>query len=279
MPDAPDTVEELLKPHRSRLAATLRALIRARITAGLLVVLPVWVTWLLVKFIFGAMRDSSQWAVMGLLENTWFQEHAFRLTVQGKKFDIDQALRDYPALDWGLAVFSVLLTVLILYAIGVFTANFFGRRIIQWVETLLDRVPLVKTVYRSSKQILTTFAGEEKQSYQRVAMFPFLTPGVYSLGFITSIFKDAQTGEECVTIFYATTPNPTTGFIFILRRADVIELDWSVEQAVKAIMSGGILMPAGVQLSLPPGGRMSAVPGTVLVPPGAPPFVATRPPP
>jgi uncharacterized membrane protein len=277
MPDAPATVEELLKPRRSRLAATLRALIRARITAGILVVLPVWITWLLVKFIFSAMRDSSQWAVMGLLENTWFQEHVFRLAIAGKKFDVDQALRDNPWLDWGLAVFSVLLTVLILYAIGVFAANFFGRRIIQRVETLLDRVPLVKTVYRSSKQILTTFAGEEKQAFQRVAMFPVVAPTMYSLGFITSIFKDSRTGEECVTIFYATTPNPTTGFVLILRRADVIELDWTVEQAVKAIMSGGILMPAGIQLALPRGGLTPVIPGAVLVPPGAAPATATRP--
>ena len=273
-----DPPQELPHPHRSRLAATLRALFRARVTAGLLVVLPVWVSWLLVKFIFGAMRDASQWAVIRALENTWFQEHVFKIALRGAKFDVDQALRDYPALDWGLAAFSVLLTVFILYAIGVFTANFFGRRIIQWFETLLDKLPLVKTVYRSSKQILVTFAGEEKQSYQRVAMFPFLTPGVYSIGFITSVFKDARTGEECVTIFYATTPNPTTGFLFILRRADVVELDWTVEQAVKAIMSGGILMPAHAPITLPVWGHAPVIPGAALVPPGAGPFVAVKPP-
>jgi uncharacterized membrane protein len=271
--------EEPRKRHRSRLGATLRALIRARVTAGLLIVLPIWITYLLVRFIFGAMRDASQWAVLGLLENPWVQLHITKLTIQrGTTFDVVAFLNEHPYIDWGLAIVSVLLTVLFLYAIGVFTANFFGRRLIGWLETLVDRVPLVKTVYRGSKQVLATFTGKENQNFQRVAMFPFLAPGVYSIGFITSVFKDPNSGEEYVTIFYATTPNPTTGFVFVLRRSDVVELDWTIEEAVKAVMSGGILMPSNLSIPQNVRWRELAIPGATFVPPGATPAVMSRPP-
>ncbi len=228
----------------SRLGATVKALIRARVTAGLLVVLPIWVTYLLVRFIFKAMRDASQWAVLGLLENPWVQIHITKLAIKREAtFDVDRFLREHPYLDWGLALVSVLLTVLFLYAIGVLTANLFGRRIIEGIETLVGKVPLVKSVYRASKQIATALTGGQPQKFRRVAMFPFLSPGVYSFGFVTNVFRDAHTGEEYVTIFYSTTPNPTTGFVFVLPRNRIVELDWSIEQAASTIMSGGILLP------------------------------------
>lgn len=263
----PAASEDPRKPHHSRLGATLRALIRARVTAGLLLVLPVWVSWLLVRFLFGVMRDASQWALMGVLENPWVQVNITKLAIKrGTTFDVDAFLRAYPYVDWGLAVVSVLLTIAFLYAVGVFTANFFGRRLIEWLESLVDRVPLIKTVYRGSKQVLATFASGEQQNFQRVAMFPFLAPGVYSIGFITSVFTEPNTGEEYVTIFYATTPNPTTGFVFVLRRSDVVELDWTIEDAVKAVMSGGILMPRTLSLPQTLRWREMGVPGARLTP-------------
>jgi uncharacterized membrane protein len=268
----PAAPEEPRKPHRSRLGATLRALIRARVTAGLLLVLPLWVSWLLVKFIFGVMRDASQWALIGVLENPWIQVHITKLTIRrSTTFDVEAFLHEHPYYDWGLASVSVLLTIAFLYAIGVFTANFFGRRLIEWLESLVDRVPLIKTVYRGSKQVLATFTGDEKQNFQRVAIFPFLAPGVYSIGFVTSVFKDASSGEEYVTIFYSTTPNPTTGYVFIIRRRDIVELDWTIEEAVKAVMSGGILMPPTLSIPSSLRWREMAAPGVPFAPSGVAP--------
>jgi uncharacterized membrane protein len=274
-----DNPDQSHKPHRSRLGATLKALVRARITAGLLIVLPVWITWLLIKFIFGVMQNASQWAVMGLLENPWIQVHITKLAFKrGTTFDVDAFLRDHPYLDWSLAIASVLLTILFLYAVGVLTANFFGRRLVEWLESFVDRVPLIKTVYRGSKQVLATFTGDEKQTFQRVAVFPFLAPGVYSIGFITSVFTDPNSGEEYVTLFYATTPNPTTGFVFVLRRSDIVELDWTIEEAVKAVMSGGILMPSTLSIPQNPKWRELAIPGAQFIPPGGTPATLTQPP-
>jgi uncharacterized membrane protein len=235
-----------VRPRRgkSRVAATLKALIRTRVTAGLLVVLPIWITILLVKFVFTMMRDASQWVVLALLRSEWFQQHIWRLKLpEGKKFDLDAFLAEQPALDWGIAIVSVFLTIFILYSIGLFTRNIVGRRLIDTFERLLDRVPLVKTVYRSSKQILATFSGEQSREFQRVALVPFPQEKMRCVGFITATFKDSLTGEELATVFIPTTPNPTTGYLQILKRKELVELDWSVEDAVRTIMSGGILRP------------------------------------
>jgi len=230
------------KPHRSRIGATLKALVRTRVMAGVLVVLPIYVTIFLIKLVFGVMRDSSQWVVLALLETEWVQEHVWKTKLPQDK-PLDEFLAEYPMLDWGIAIFSVLLTILILYAIGVLTANIFGRRVVDMFERFVARVPMVKTVYRSSKQILATLAGGQTQNFQRVALVPFPHEKMRCVGFVTSTFNDSHTGEELATVFIPTTPNPTTGYLQILKRKDLVELDWSVEEAVQTIMSGGILRP------------------------------------
>jgi uncharacterized membrane protein len=230
------------KPHRSRIGATVKALIRTRVMAGVLVVLPIYVTILLIRFVFEVMRDSSQWVVLALLETEWVQEHVWKTKLPPDK-PLDQFLAEYPGLDWGIAIFSVLLTILILYAIGVFTANIFGRRLIEMFENFVARVPMVKTVYRSSKQILATLAGGQTQNFQRVALVPFPQEKMRCVGFVTAMFHDSRSGEELACVFIPTTPNPTTGYLQILKRKDLVELDWSVEEAVQTIMSGGILRP------------------------------------
>jgi uncharacterized membrane protein len=90
---------------------------------------------------------------------------------------------------------------------------------------------------------LSTFAGEQSQEFQRAALVPFPQEKMRCVGFITAIFHDSTTGEELASVFIPTTPNPTTGYLQILKRKDLVELDWSVEDAVRMIMSGGILRP------------------------------------
>jgi len=260
--------------------ATLKALLRTRITSGLLIVLPIYVTILLLSFVFGIMRDSSRWAVEGYLRteygtawlDKWYVDappgaprgpatQSVVGTASGPKMSVAERLRQLeerlgrranseefqsilpPEIQWAVAIMSVLLTVVILYTIGLFTANIFGKRIILAMENLLDRVPLVKTVYRASKQILEAFTGDGSQSFQRVALIPFPQEKMRCVGFITSVFKDSATGEELTTVFIPTTPNPTTGYLQIIRRSELVELDWTIEEAVRVIMSGGMLRP------------------------------------
>jgi len=226
---------------KSRLWATVKALTRTRVMAGLLVVLPIYITVMLVRFVFGIMRDASQWVVYGILQGAWTAWLPESWGVSWSGFT--QPELEGRRVQWTLGVFSVFLTIFLLYAIGVFTANVVGHRLLYLFEWFIGRVPLVKTVYNASKQILATFTGGHSQALQRVVLVPFPSPDVRSIGFLTGRSLDAVTGEELCSIFVATTPNPTSGFVFLVRRSDVIELDWSVEEAIKVVMSGGILTP------------------------------------
>ena len=232
------------RQRESRIAATVKALIRTRVTAGVITILPIVVTIWLVRVVFGWMRDASQWVVVAALESKWFYRYVWKLgETEGAKVDLDKFLEQYPAFDWGLAIFSVLLTIFFLYAIGIFAANIVGRRALALLDRVVERVPLVKTVYRGLKQILSSLSGDQTQNFQRVALVPFPHKGMRCVGFVTNIFKDSITGEELCSIFISTTPNPTTGYLQILKRSEITELDWSVEEAIRTIMSGGILKP------------------------------------
>ncbi len=236
----------------SRVISTLKAVFRARITTGLLVVLPVYVTFLLVRFVFELMRDASQWLVEAYLTSEFGVGVRQILKIDLQTLSATLGHNPTPAeivaalpawVQWGISIFSVLVTMFLLYAIGLFAANVFGRRLLLRLERMVDHLPFVKTVYRSSKQILETFAGDQTTNFQRVALIPFPQERMRCVGFITSTFLDSVSGDELATVFIPTTPNPTTGYLQIVRRAELVELDWSVEDAVRTIMSGGILRP------------------------------------
>lgn len=235
-----------LPPPRSRIWDTVRTLLRTRIVAGLIVVLPVMLTVFVVQFVFGLMRDASQWVVYSFLRGEWLAvlPQAWRPNVR----IWSESELDLPSVQWGIALVSVLLTITILYIVGLSMANIVGRRLLYLMESVVDRLPVIKSVYRATKQILATFAGDEAKPLQRVALMPFTSPQVRSIGFITRIFPDPQTGEELCAVFCPTTPNPTGGFILIVKRRDLVELDWSYEEAFKIIMSGGILLPDQIKV-------------------------------
>jgi uncharacterized membrane protein len=259
------------RKRRNPIWATLKALFRTRVTAGLLIVLPVYITYLLLTFVFFLMRDSSIWVVDSFLRSRmgepvldWWQVpskqidpetgRAVMITLTEKLDRLAEGLNRAPnteefyqilptTLQWGISIASVFLTIFLLYLIGLFTANIFGRRIVETVERFFDKVPMVKTVYRSSKQILLTLTGSQSQNFQRVALIPFPQEKMRCVGFVTSTFFDSLSGEELATVFIPTTPNPTTGYLQVLRRKDLVEVDWTVEEAVRVIMSAGILRP------------------------------------
>lgn len=227
----------------SRTWATVRALFRARITAGLIVILPIWITYLLVKFLFELMRDTSLWAVETYLETDLGHALVSRWGVTPDAIQ-SKGLEAFTWKgQWIIGVVCVFLTIFFLYLIGVLTANFIGKRAIVGLETLLDRVPLVKTVYKATKQILSSVAGDQAKNFQRVVLVPFPSRETRSIGFITAVTQDTRTGTELCAVFMASTPNPTTGFVFVLPRTELIDVDWTVEEAFGMIMSGGAIFP------------------------------------
>jgi uncharacterized membrane protein len=246
-----------LKPsghRRSRLGTTLRVLLRTRITTGIITLLPLLVTFWVIRLIFGWMRDASQWVIQAFLLSPPGHLHLERLRFDFERWErlTSLGLPDPqeqffqlmpPPVRWGIAIFAVLLTISVFYLVGLIGANVFGRRLIAWMEQAVARVPLVKTVYHAMKQILSSFGGNQTQNFQRVALIPFPQDRMRSVGFVTNVFKDSITGEELCTVFIATTPNPTTGYLQVVRRSEITELDWNVEEAISMVMSAGILKP------------------------------------
>ncbi len=233
---------------RDRVVATAMALIRTRVTTGLVTVLPIVVTVWLIRVVFGMMRDASLWLVEAFLDH-WGASFLEAWGVQARDL-AEKGLGAYPVhIQWTISIISVFLTLFLLYAIGLITANVVGRRTLALGEELVDRLPLVKTVYRSCKQIIVSFGGEQRRGFQSVVLVPFPNEFSRAVGFVTNQFKDSISGEELAIVFIPSTPNPTTGFLEVLHRRSLVELDWSVEQAVTTIMSAGLIRPEFFSMS------------------------------
>ena len=234
--DSPSPASVLEQRRRGPFFA-MRRLLRTRIVAGLLMVIPIWVTWVAVRFLY----DLMTWATRPMAEKV------AEILIEGNKERVPEVVARYMGyVDWVVPALAVLLTLFILYLLGLLTANVFGRRLIGLMELLVARLPLVKTVYRSTKQVVMTLGGSTAMSFQRVVLVEFPRPGMKCIGFLTAVMKDVDTGREMASIFIATTPNPTTGYMQIVPLDEVSETNWTVEEAIKLLMSGGVLSPPTV---------------------------------
>ena len=229
-PQPPATApERSSEPHG--LWRALRALLRTRILAGLATVIPLWVTWIVAKFLFDMMRSATQPII----------EHGIQWVARSTGSQ-PKAMPAY--LDWAVPVVAVLLTLFSLYLLGLLTANVLGRRVVLLLERLFERLPLVKTLYGSTKRIILTLAGgSDSMQFQKVVLVEFPRPGMKCIAFLTSVIEDSDTGRKIATVFISTTPNPTTGYMQILPLEELSETGWTVEEAIKVLMSGGILSP------------------------------------
>jgi uncharacterized membrane protein len=146
----------------------------------------------------------------------------------------------------GLIIAFVALTLL-----GFLTANLVGRTLVEFGEQILHRMPIVRPIYKSLKQIFETLFAKSGSSFRRVGLVEFPAPGMWSLVFLSqppsADVAAVLPGEEYVSVFMPCTPNPTTGFFFYVRRAEVLELDITVEAAATLLMSAGMVQPNGDQ--------------------------------
>lgn len=146
---------------------------------------------------------------------------------------------------FGLIIAFVALTLL-----GFFTANLVGRTLMEAGETILDRMPIVRPLYKGLKQVFETLFSSSGSSFRKVGLVQFPSPEMWSLVFLSQpagseITERLPRAEEYVSVFMPCTPNPTTGFFFYVARSDIIELDLPVEAAAKLIMSAGLIQPNG----------------------------------
>jgi uncharacterized membrane protein len=141
----------------------------------------------------------------------------------------------------GLLIMLVFLTV-----VGFVAANFFGRTLIHLGERLVGRMPVVRSIYGAAKQIIETVLRNSSNSFRQVVLMEYPRQGVWSIAFLTGEATgelQRRLGDDWITVYMPTTPNPTSGFLLMVRRADVIPLDMSVEEAIKLIISTGVIVP------------------------------------
>lgn len=141
---------------------------------------------------------------------------------------------------------GVILTVILLLVTGLLAANFVGRGFVGGWESLMDRIPVVRSIYSAAKNFAEIVFSDSGNAFKKVLLVEYPRKGIYTLTFQTaSELGEVQgrTGEDVVCCFVPTTPNPTSGFIIIVPKKDVIELDMEVDEAVRLVMSLGVVIP------------------------------------
>lgn len=162
---------------------------------------------------------------------------------------IPPAYRPETYLPWPIPGTGLVIAIVGLTLLGFLTANLVGRSLVELGESLLNRMPIVRPIYKTMKQIFETLFSKSGSSFRKVALVEFPTPGTWSLVFI-SLPPSSEISDrlpvkdgDYVSVFLACTPNPTTGFFFFVQRKDLIELDISVENAMTLLISAGMVQP------------------------------------
>ncbi len=202
--------------------ATLFQRLRRDFLTGLVVVLPMFLTVYLVWVTIGFV-DAK---VVPLIPNRYNPENVFGRNIFG----------------FGLVVFIAFTTI-----IGALTKGLMGRQILGFGERMVERMPIVRSIYNGLKQIAETIFSQSNNSFQKACMIEYPRKGLYAVGFIsteTGGEVKMKSGQDAlVSVFLPTTPNPTSGFLLFVPRADVIELDMSIEEAAKLVISAGLVEP------------------------------------
>ena len=194
--------------------------IRRYLVAGILVWAPLAVTYWLLKIAVGIMDRTLQW--------------------------VPERYRPEELLGIPIPGLGVILTVIVLLLTGILAANFVGRAFVGGWESLLGRVPVVRSIYSAAKNFAEMVFSDSSQSFKNVLLIEYPRKGLYSLAFQTSTNLgevQGRTGEDVVCCFVPTTPNPTSGFIIIVPKKDITVLDMEVDEALKMIISLGVVIP------------------------------------
>jgi uncharacterized membrane protein len=181
--------------------------LRAQFLAGILVVVPIVIAILILVWLFNYIDNIAQPVATSLLGHT------------------------IPGLGFGIMV-------LLIYLTGVVATSLIGRRLIRYGESLLARVPLFRYIYTGIKQIMESFAGPREAGFLQVVLVEFPKKGMRVIGFVTSE-SCVESGEKLLTVFIPTSPNPTSGYLEIVRESDVIQTNVSIDDALKMVLSAG----------------------------------------
>jgi len=193
---------------------------------GLLTFIPLWLTWVVFSFIFSFLSHVGAPVVAGLV------------AALSSAFPRTSSLL---GAEWLQSVIAFVATILALYLVGWAANRVFGQRLLAALDGMIERIPLVQPIYGGAKKLMTLMQTKPSGT-QRVVLIGFPTPELKSFGFVTRVFHNAQ-GRELAAVYVPTTPNPTGGYLEIVPIEDLVATDWSVDQAMAFIISGGAIGP------------------------------------
>ena len=213
------------KPQRKKPApkrVSMLAAMRGNFLTGLIIVAPVvitiYLTWTIIEFV-----DAR---VVPLVPEVYNPRTYIEYDIPG----------------FGLFIFLIFTSV-----VGYFTRNLFGRQLVRIAEGWVDRLPIVRTIYNALKQIVETILSQSNTSFQKACLVEYPRRDIWAIAFISTETRGEIPGRvdepEMVSVFLPTTPNPTSGFLLFVPAADVVELDMTVEEAAKLVISAGLVTP------------------------------------
>ncbi|HUW18605.1 MAG TPA: DUF502 domain-containing protein [Sedimentisphaerales bacterium] len=220
--------------NKPRLWKKIKNNIRNRLLSAMLIVVPFGVTLLVIRWLFLRMAALLHPIVSNIVPG--LAEYFFTGSVPPIY------------LTAAVSALSVIFLLLLLYLVGAIAQFVVGKRLIAIGEMLLLKIPIVRTIYTSTKQVVKTMSLPDRTAFKSVVLLEFPRPGFRAIGFLTGQIADTA-GKKFCKVFIPTTPNPTSGFFEIVPTEEVTEIAMSVEDAFKTIISGGIVSPDALVLA------------------------------
>ena len=202
---------------------------------GLLTLLPIWLTWVVVKFVFVLLSDTSRPLIGPALQRmSQANPMAFGWLVE----------------SWVQTLIALIATLAVILLSGLMARRVVGQTVLRAFERLIARIPLASVVYGSARQLLDILQTKPDGT-QRVVLVDFPHTEMKSIGFVTRVLREAGTGRELAAVYVPTTPNPTSGYLEIVPVEKITPTDWTVDQAMSFIISGGAVSPETIPFSPP----------------------------
>ena len=222
------------------------AKLRRNIVAGILTFIPIWITFWVISFLVGILVALGS-PIVGAVVS--------RLRLQSPALE-----RFFPPLFQ--ATISIAIVLAFLYLLGEVATAVAGRRLLAAFDFLMARIPIVQSIYGAARQLVTSFQNKPGNS-QRVVLIEFPSRDMKTIGLVTRIFTDADTGDEIAAVYVPTTPNPTSGYMELVPTSRLTMLDWTINEAMTFVMSGGAAAPPTLNYSRSarvPSSRSGAMP-------------------
>lgn len=210
---------------------------RRYLLAGLFTIIPLWITWIVLRFLYKLLTEAGSPAIRSFAK--WCEQNGYLSLA---------AVIESPVFTNLLAI---LLVVSVLYAIGRTTSLYLGRKVLEFFEAILARIPLVNSVYGAVKKLVTVLQEKPGGGLQRVVLIDFPSPEMKTVGVVTRVLKDTTTGRDLAAVYVPTTPNPTSGYLEIVPLERVTSTDWTIDEAMAFIMSGGAVCPDSMNYDQP----------------------------